>query len=172
MGMKMSVGCAAPSCERYTMMLTGIKVSPEVLRTRNIIIGLVAVSFFVFSSCSCSIAFNPNGVAALSRPSMLAAMFIKIEPVTGCPFGMSGNNLENTGESMRAKTLMTPPRSPIFMIPSHKESTPVSPNEISKAVLDESNVEFIMAGNTSMSPMKTILAKAMTKARMKNETQI
>ena len=49
-GIKMSVGWAAPICERYIMMLTGISISPEVLRTRNITIGLVAVSFFGFSS--------------------------------------------------------------------------------------------------------------------------
>ena len=49
-GMKMSVGSAAPICARYTMMLTGMRISPEVLMTRNIIIGLVAVSFFGFSS--------------------------------------------------------------------------------------------------------------------------
>ena len=49
-GMKMSVGCAAPICERYIMMLTGISISPDVFITRNIIIGLVAVSFFGFSS--------------------------------------------------------------------------------------------------------------------------
>ena len=51
-GIKMSVGCAAPICERYIMMLIGIKISPLVLITRNIIIGLVAVSFLGFSSCS------------------------------------------------------------------------------------------------------------------------
>ena len=60
------------------MMLTGMMVRPEVFSTRNIIIGLVAVSFFGFSSCMLSIAFRPNGVAALSSPSMLAAMFMKI----------------------------------------------------------------------------------------------
>ena len=49
-GMKMSVGCAAPICERYIMMLTGININPEVFSTRNIIIGLVAVSFFGLSS--------------------------------------------------------------------------------------------------------------------------
>lgn len=49
-GMKMSVGSAAPICARYTMILTGMRISPEVLMTRNIIIGLVAVSFFGFSS--------------------------------------------------------------------------------------------------------------------------
>ena len=34
-GIKMSVGWAAPICERYIMMLTGISISPEVLRTRE-----------------------------------------------------------------------------------------------------------------------------------------
>jgi len=32
------------------MMLTGMMVSPEVFSTRNMIIGLLAVSFFGFSS--------------------------------------------------------------------------------------------------------------------------
>ena len=149
MGMKMSVGWAAPICARYTMMLTGMSVSPDVFSTRNIIIGLDAVSFFVFSSCICSIAFSPSGVAALSSPSMLAAMFMKMEPVTGCPLGMSGNNLVNTGLSRRASTLTTPPFSPTFITPSQSDSTPVSPNEISNAVFDDENVESIIAGNTS-----------------------
>ena len=60
-----------------------MSVSPLVFSTRNIIMGFDAVSFFVFSSCNCSIAFRPRGVAALSSPSILAAMFIKMLPVTG-----------------------------------------------------------------------------------------
>ena len=149
MGTKMSVGCAAPICALYTMMLTGMSVSPLVLSTRNIIIGLVAVSFFGLSSCNCSIAFNPRGVAALSRPSILAAMFMNMLPVTGCPLGMSGNSLQNTGLSTRASMLTMPPFSPIFIIPSHSDNTPVSPSEISNAVFDEANVESIIAGKTS-----------------------
>ena len=148
-GMKISVGFAAPNCARYTMILTGINVNPDVFNTKNIIIGLVAVSFLGFNSCICSIAFNPIGVAALSSPNILAAMFMNILPVTGCPFGISGNNLVNTGERIRANTLTTPPFSPIFMIPNHNESTPVNPKDISKAVFDVSNVEFMIAGNTS-----------------------
>ena len=65
------------------MMETGIRVRPLVFRTRNMIMGLVAVSFLGFNSCICSMAFNPNGVAALSRPSMLAAMFMKMLPMAG-----------------------------------------------------------------------------------------
>ena len=149
MGMKMSVGWAAPSCALYTIMLTGMSVSPEVLSTRNMIIGFDAVSFLLFNSCICSIAFRPRGVAALSSPSMLAAMFMKMLPVTGCPFGMSGKSLVNTGLSRRASTLTTPPFSPIFITPNQSDRTPVNPKEISKAVFDDENVESIMAGNTS-----------------------
>ena len=84
------------------MMLTGISVSPLVFSTRNMIIGFDAVTFSRWNSSSlmaplsfltlnssfltssiCSIAFRPKGVAALSSPSILAAMFIKILPVTG-----------------------------------------------------------------------------------------
>ena len=116
-------------------------VSPDVLSTRNMIIGLVAVSFLVFSSCMPAMAFKPVGVAALSRPSMLAAMFMKIDPITGWFLGMSGKSLVNTGLSSRASALTAPAFSPIFMIPNHRASTPVSPNEVSKAVFDVSNVE-------------------------------
>ena len=172
MGMKMSVGCAAPICARYTMILTGISVSPDVFNTRNMIIGFDAVSFFMFSSCICSIAFSPSGVAALSSPSMLAAIFMKIEPVTGCPFGMSGNNLVNTGDSRRAKALTTPPFSPTFITPSQSDSTPVNPSDISKAVFDDENVESIIAGNTSKSPRNTNFTAAITKATRKKATQI
>ena len=149
MGRNMSVGCAAPICARYTMILTGMMVSPLVLSTRNIIMELEAVSFFVFNSCSPSIAFRPSGVAALSRPSMLAERFMKMLPMTGWLRGISGNSFANTGPSTRARAFTTPPRSPIFMMPIHSESTPVSPSEISNAVLAESNVELMTAGNTS-----------------------
>ena len=189
MGMKMSVGCAAPNWARYTIMEMGMSVRPLVLSTRNMIIGFVAVTFSVsasacrpfcfnssilpfFNSCSCSIAFRPRGVAALSRPSMLAAMFMKMEPVTGCPFGMSGKSFVNTGLSTRASTFTTPPFSPIFMMPSHSDSTPVRPNDISNAVFDDENVESIIAGNTSTSPRNTNFTSAMTNAMMKNATQI
>ena len=85
---------------------------------------------------------------------------------------MSGNSFVNTGDRMRANMLTTPPRSPIFMMPSHKASIPVSPSEISKAVFDVSNVEFIMAGNTSVSPRNTNLTNAMTKAIRKKAIQM
>ena len=153
-------------------MLTGMSVSPLVFSTRNIIIGFDAVSFFVFSSCICSMAFSPSGVAALSRPSMLAAMFMKMLPVTGWPSGMSGNSRLNSGDSARDSTLTTPPRSPIFIIPSQRANTPVSPSEISNAVFDDENVESIMAGKTLKSPKNISFTRAMTKATIKKAIQI
>ena len=149
-----------------------MRVSPDVLSTRNMIIGLVAVSFLGLSSCSCSIAFSPSGVAALSSPSMLAATFMKMLPVTGCPLGMSGNRRVKTGDNTFATTLTTPPFSPIFIMPSHNERTPVRPSEISNAVFDVSNVEFIIAGKTSVSPMNISRTKAMTKATRKKAIQM
>ena len=83
-------------------MLTGMMVRPEVLSTRNIIIEFDAVSFFTFSSCNLSIAFRPSGVAALSSPSMLAAMFMKMLPKTGWLRGISGKRRVKTGLSRRA----------------------------------------------------------------------
>ena len=153
-------------------MLIGISVSPEVFSTKNIIIGLLAVSLRGLRACSPSIAFSPNGVAALSSPNMLAARFIKILPVTGCPFGMSGKSLENNGLSIRDSQFTTPPSSPIFIIPIQSDSTPVSPNEISNAVFDDSNVELIIVGNTSVSPKHTNRTSATIKARAKKAIQM
>ena len=112
------------------------------------------------------------GVAALSSPNMLAAMFMKMAPVAGCPLGMSGNRRTNNGLSQRANTDTTPPRSPMRMMPSQSANTPVSPNEISKAVLAEAKVDSTMAGNTAVSPQKTSFAKAMRKATTKKAIQM
>ena len=172
MGTNISVGWVAPSCARYTMMLIGISVSPDVFSTRNMIMGLLAVSFLEFNSCRPSIAFSPKGVAALSSPSILAARFIKMLPVTGCPLGISGKSLLNRGPSNRENRVMTPPCSPILMIPSQRERTPVSPNEISKAVLEELKVELIISGNTCVSPRKTSRINAVTKAIRKKAIQM
>ena len=57
-------------------------------------------------------------------------------------------------------------------MPSHSESTPVSPSDISNAVFDVSNVEFIMAGNTSVSPINTSRTVAMTNAMRKKAIQM
>jgi hypothetical protein len=58
------------------------------------------------------------------------------------------------------------------MMPNHNERTPVKPSEISKVVLDVSNVELIIAGNTAVSPIKTSFTKAITKAIRKKAIQM
>ena len=171
-GMKTSVGMAAPLAARKARIVVGMMVRPLVLSTRNMIIGLVAVSFRVFSSCICCMAFSPVGVAALSRPSILDAMFMKIEPMTGWFFGISGKSLVKTGLRTRASTLTAPARSPIFMMPSHKANTPVRPKEVSKAVLEESKVACTMLVNTSVLPMKHNSTSPKRKAMTKKAIQM
>ena len=85
---------------------------------------------------------------------------------------MSGNSFVKMGDNSRANRFTTPPRSPIFITPSHSASIPVSPSEISNAFFDESNVEFINAGNTSVSPKNTNRISAMPNAIKKNAIQI
>ena len=171
-GRKTSDGLAAPICARYIMMVIGIRVNPEALMQRNIIIGLLAESFSVFSSCSCCIAFSPIGVAALSSPSRLAEIFIKIEPVTGCSFGMPGKSLLKTGAPNRANDWMTPPFSPIFIIPSQSDKIPVSPSYISNPVLADAKEELIISVKTAVSPAKISLPSATMKAIRKKAIQM
>src|SRR3712207_3089819 len=114
-------------------MVVGMMVSPLVLSTRNIIIGLVAVSFLGLSACSWAMAFSPVGVAALSSPSMFDAMFMNMLPMAGWFLGISGKSLVKTGLNNRAKALTAPAFSPIFMIPNHSAKTPVKPKEVSRS---------------------------------------
>ena len=165
-------------------------VSPLVFKTRNMIIGFEAVSrrrsisaslisprsflILIFSfliSSMPSMAFRPRGVAALSRPSMLAPRFMKMWPKTGCPSGMSGKSRRKSGLRARARALTSPPYSPIFMMPIHRASVPVRPREISNAVFDDSNVDSMMAGNTSKFPMHNCTV-AMRKATRMNPIQM
>jgi hypothetical protein len=62
---------------------TGNSVSDEAFNTRNRICALLAVSWLPLSVCSSRIARRPIGVAALSRPSTLAAKFSVINPNAG-----------------------------------------------------------------------------------------
>ena len=171
-GRNTSVGFAAPAAVRNVSTDTGISVKPDVFSTRNIIMGLLAVSFFVFSSCSSCMAFSPIGVAALSSPNMLAEKFMNMVPIAGCPFGTSGNIFVNTGLKTLANAATSPPFSPIFIIPIHNESTPVSPNESSKALPAVFVVDSTMAGNTVVSPRNMSFPKAIANERMKNAIQI
>ena len=99
----------------------GMRVNPEVFKTRNIIIGLLAESFWGLIDWSSCMALSPIGVAALSSPSMLADMFMKIEPKAGCPSGMSGKSLERIGDSSLANLFTKPLSSPICEHTSQSE---------------------------------------------------
>jgi hypothetical protein len=154
------------------MMVIGIKVSPEALMHKNITMELLADSLFGFNSCNCCMAFNPIGVAALSSPSKFADRFMKIEPVTGWSLGISGKSLLNTGAANRANACITPPFSPIFMMPSQSDKIPVNPNEISKPVLAEAKEALIISVKTAVSPPMTNLPIATTKAIKKKAIQI
>ena len=103
---------------------------------------------------------------------MLAEKFMKIDPNTGLFFGMSGNRREKNGDVMRAKIDITPPRSPIFISPSHNERTPVRPSDISKAVLAEEKEAFIISDHIPALPPVTVSATATAKATKKNPNQM
>ena len=62
--------------------------------------------------------------------------------------------------------------SPIFIMPNHKERTPVKPREISNAVFEELKVELMISGNTSTSPRNTKRNMAITNAIKKKAIQI
>ena len=123
--MKISVGFAAPCTARKVITEIGITVSPEVFKTRNMICASEARSFSGLSSCNSFIAFNPSGVAALSKPNMFAEKFIMIEPQAGWFLGNAGNRQQKNGDITRVSTPTAPPRSPIFIIPSHSAISPM-----------------------------------------------
>ena len=175
-GKKMSAALkpATPCCTamvwRMAMTEVGISVKPAVLSTRNMICALVAVSGRSLSDCSSCMAFRPRGVAALSRPSRLALMFMVIAPCAGWPAGTPGKICRMTGCTARAKCSIMPARSPIFMKPSHSAIMPVSPSEISKPVLAAPNSASIWRGKAPRSPA-SVCTSAATKALRKKASQ-
>ncbi len=153
-------------------MLTGIRVSPDAFSTRNMIMALLAVSLSLFSSWSWVIALSPRGVAALSSPSRLAAIFIIMDPLAGWPLGISGNSRLKSGPTAFDIRLTIPPDSPTFISPIHRVITPVSPRDISNPVLAMSKVLFIISGKIDTSPMKIKRNSPTIKAMIKNATQM
>ncbi len=74
-------------------------------------------------------ALIPKGVAALPRPSMLAAMFIVIAPMAGESDGTEGKRRRSTGRARRPSARTRPASSATFMRPSQSASTPARPME-------------------------------------------
>ena len=171
-GINTSVGFVAPHWARYIITPIGIMHSPDALSTRNISMASLAVSFFGLSCWSSFIAFNPRGVAALSRPSILAETFMNIEPIAGWFFGMPGKSRLKSGLTRRPKNWMTPPCSPIFINPIQSDKIPVRPNEIVKAVSAAPNDEFMISLQTSRFPLNTVSPTATTNAIKKKAIQM
>ena len=119
-------------------------VKPEAFKTKNIICAFEATVLFGFNSCKSFIAFSPKGVAALSRPSILAEKFIIIEPTAGWSFGISGNKRVNKGATNFDMIFIAPPSSPIFIKPIHKHKAPVIKMDNSKPFLEASNKASII----------------------------
>jgi hypothetical protein len=73
------------------MMESGIKREPAGMQYQEHDLRIACGFFFwIQFDCRLSIAFNPKGVAALSRPSILALKFITICPMAGCFAALPG----------------------------------------------------------------------------------
>ena len=154
------------------MMDSGISTGPAVCSTRNMIWALEAVSLSGFSSCKLCIAFSPNGVAALSRPSILAEKLIIICPLAGWFGGTSGNSRVKNGPMMRDSSRIAPAFSPMLRMPRKNVMMPASGRAISMmAILAVSNVPSMMVLKTSVSPRKMSLNSATAKAMRKKAIQ-
>src|SRR3981081_2308827 len=85
-----AVGRLEPETARIAIAVVGINCTELVFMARNVHIALVAMPGCGLSVSRSRIARNPSGVAALPSPSMLAAMFISIDPIAGGLGGESG----------------------------------------------------------------------------------
>jgi len=133
-GIKISVGFAEFRDALMAIILTGMRVKPEACKQRNIICALDAVSLLGFSSWRLSMAFKPNGVAALSSPNRLAEKFITIWPVAGWPFGTSGNSLAKKGPIIFDNSLMPPALSAMLIKPMNSAMMPINFKQMFTAV--------------------------------------
>ena len=98
-------------------------------------------------SRSC-IARNPSGVAAFAKPSILAAMFMTIEPMAGCCGGTSGKSQRMIGCKARASTPTRPDFSAKRIIPSHRAMIPASGRaSVITAVLHASNAAAVTSAS-------------------------
>ena len=78
-----AVGLVDPDAARIAIAVAGINCTELVLIARKVHIAFVATPGRGLSASKSRIARRPSGVAALPRPSMLADIFINIEPIAG-----------------------------------------------------------------------------------------
>src|SRR4029077_13082162 len=102
------VGFFEPLMARILMAVAGTSWMELVLIARKVHIAFVATPCLVFSSFSWLMARRPSGVAALLTPSMLAAMFMTMEPIAGWSGGTSANSRDRTGRMNRAMCWIRP----------------------------------------------------------------
>ena len=78
-----AVGRLDPAAARIAIAVVGTSCTELVLIAKNVHIALVATPGRGLSVSKSRIARRPSGVAALPSPSMLAAMFISMDPIAG-----------------------------------------------------------------------------------------
>src|SRR5688572_3733941 len=83
-GAMIAVGFGDPAAARTPIIEAGTNCTPAVVTAISVTIAFEAVSLSGLSVWSSSIALIPSGVAALLRPSMLAASASTIAPAAGC----------------------------------------------------------------------------------------
>lgn len=111
----------------------------------------VAVPLFPFSVSRSFIALMPRGVAALSSPSMLAARFMVMLPIAGCPAGTPGIITRKSGVMRRARTEVIPDFSITRESPSQKHIMPASPITMSIDTEAEWKSDFTASEMTVLS---------------------
>ena len=172
MGMNTAAGSLAPSWARYSRMVTGNRVTAEVLSTRNRIWALLATWGSGLRLCRSFMALIPSGVAALSRPRILADRFRVIEEIAGCPAGTSGIRRVNSGDRARASLSIRPLASPMATMPSHRAMRPTRPMASSTDSAAMSNRATTMRWNTSASPRPSHRYRALAKPTRKKPSQM
>src|SRR5947207_2534159 len=98
----MAVGLVEPEIASKPIAVVGTSWIEAVLIARKVHIALVATPGRGFNFSRSAMARRPSGVAAFPRPSMLAAIFITMDPIAGWSGGTSGKRRRITGRNTRA----------------------------------------------------------------------
>ena len=139
-----AVGFFDPAAARIATVVAGMSWIELVLMARKVHIAFEAVPGRAFSFSKSCMARSPRGVAALLRPSILAARFMTMEPIAGWLAGTSGKSHFRRGRRARARRFTRPDFSAIFRSPSQRAITPASGKAIFiTAVLQDSKAAFV-----------------------------
>ena len=151
-----AVGWADPAAARMATALAGTSWIEPVFTARNVHIALDAVPGRGLSFSRSCMARSPSGVAALASPSMLAAMFMIIEPIAGWSGGTSGKSRVISGRRARAMACMMPDLSASRITPSQSAITPASGRAmVITAVLQASNAAAVTSRIWPVAPPRS-----------------